>query len=485
MMIHVAQTPVVSALLQRVQQTIRNQGLLVPGDHVLLAVSGGVDSVSMLRLILAFGAAWNLRVTVAHIDHGLRGGESDGDAVFVRELAADYGVPCVVQSVVVASHGQGEGRQQTLQERAREVRYRALDEIASAVQAEKVAVAHTADDQAETVLMWMLRGAGLTGLAGMPYRRGARIIRPLLDVRREQLVGFLRAEGVLHREDSSNAKSVYRRNRIRHDVMPVLKQVNPGLVGVLQRQAHILRDEEDYLSALARDSYARVSRETDHLVEVDRLQFVALPMALQRRVLRLVVQRLHQVQQGPSFERVESVLACIQELSRCGTLRLDDLELLLTRTAVRMGCLASRGIPEVASDSSPLALPIPGAVRWPATGQRVVADELPMNAMDAAECTRWRVRIDRETVTPPFLVRSWQAGDRFCPTGMKGHSKKVQDVFADDKVPRFRRGQIPVVVAPEGIVWVAGIRADERFRVCPSSRRVVTLELVERMQEEI
>ena len=207
------------AFLHRVAGTVRRRALIERGQHVLVAVSGGPDSVALLALLHRLAASWRLTLTVAHFNYGLRGTESDGDEVFVVSLCRKLGVPLHVRKLSVGRRGRGN----SFQAEARRLRYEALETIARECGADRITVGHTADDQAETVLLWMLRGAGLAGLSGMPPSREGGIVRPLYDVSRAEVLAYLRVEGVQYREDSSNAKPRYLRNRIRHEVLPVLR----------------------------------------------------------------------------------------------------------------------------------------------------------------------------------------------------------------------------------------------------------------------
>jgi tRNA(Ile)-lysidine synthase len=258
--------------------------MLSGGETVVVAVSGGPDSMALLHLLRRLQDELHLRLRVAHVDHGLHQA-SAVHAAFVRRTAAAWGVSVSVRKVRAAAAARR--RRLTLEEAARALRYAALADVARRTGASHIAVAHTADDQAETVLLWMLRGAGADGLAGMPPVRphdGLRVIRPLFDLRREEVIAYLAAQRVPYRVDPTNRLRRPMRNRIRHDLLPRLAGYNPGIKGVLHRLAAQIADDAALLAALAREASASVVRSTSRGLAIDVARLRALPISLQRRV---------------------------------------------------------------------------------------------------------------------------------------------------------------------------------------------------------
>lgn len=456
------------ALVRLVGGTIRRHSLIAQGDRVLVAVSGGPDSVALLAVLAEVAPAWRVTVLAGHVNHGLRGAESDEDAEFVQGVCERLGVACAVER---APLGKGAG---SLQQRARERRYAALEHIADGLGAAKIALGHTADDQAETLLMWMLRGAGMGGLAGIPPARDRRFIRPLLDAQRPDVLGYLQVRGLGFRTDSTNAKPVYLRNRIRHELLPVLRQFNPGIVEVLGRQAEILREEHLYVNRLAEEELARVSRPgPDRTRTLDREKVLALPVALQRRVVQAAMRAAATSVKNPGFAAVEAVRRRVIR-GRSGTaIVAGGVRVEREYGHIHVGP-ASPLRPEGASPMEKdlaIPLPIPSETSWPATGQRVRVSWGEGAARGARPTDR--VTLDPGTFTPELTLRAWRAGDRFQPQGMQGRHKKLQDFFADLKIPRGRRAHVPLLVAPEGILWVVGYRVDHRFSAVGTGRRLI------------
>ena len=255
------------ALLSHLVRTVRQQELFVPGQHVLVAVSGGPDSIALLSLLHRLVPSWRLTLTAVHCNYGLRGAESDGDESFVRDFCQERQLSLVIHRPMLVKRQ----HHSSVQAAARDARYDFMKQLALEAGADRIAVGHTANDQAETVLMWLLRGAGMTGLAGMPYVREERIIRPLLEATREEVVAYLDHEGLSYRRDSSNEKPLYHRNRIRKELLPVVTRLVPAAIRVLQRQADLLREDEQYLTGITNELVRTlVSHHSSGVQQVDR-----------------------------------------------------------------------------------------------------------------------------------------------------------------------------------------------------------------------
>ncbi len=282
-------------LLARVQHTLASHHLVSPGSRVVVAVSGGADSVGLLHLLLSVRASWSVQLHVAHLDHGLREG-ARADAKFVQALAKRWELPVTVERRDVRAACAREGW--SLEDGARRTRYQYLLEVALRQSASAVAVAHTADDQAETVLMRLIRGAGLLGLAGMSLKRrlgdGVWLVRPLLGIWRHELLAQLRAAGLTYRDDAMNEDRRFLRNRIRHDLLPLLERdYNPNMKGALTQLAEQSRCDAAYLAEAAGRQWKRLVRmEPSRQAAISIVRFRRQPKALQRQLVREVVARV-------------------------------------------------------------------------------------------------------------------------------------------------------------------------------------------------
>lgn len=453
-------------LLHRLVRTVRARRLFESEQHLLVSVSGGPDSVALLSLLHQLAPSWRLQLTVAHFNYGLRGEESEGDQEFVTELCRRWDVPLVAMRLRIGDSGSG-----SLQAAARELRYHALESIADERGANRIALAHTADDQAETVLLWLLRGSGLTGLSGMPASRDGRVVRPLYDCSRSEVLSYLDGAGLSFRTDSTNAKPLYARNRVRHEILPALRRIAPGALRALSRSAELCREDDRFLNAYVTAlCEGQLRREQNGSWVVDRDVVRRLPRALQRRILRELFRRSHPGGRFPAMHVVEEALRGVMADAREPRVAASGFQ--VTETKVR--CPAERPTVAAASEPAPVPLPVPSAVRWPGTGQTI---RIEVCATREAALGRGpdRIIVDRDLLSGPLVVRAWRAGDRFYPAGLKGRSKKLQDFFTDLKVPVAVRRRIPLVAAPDGIVWVVGYRQDARWAPTPGTRRYLII----------
>jgi tRNA(Ile)-lysidine synthase len=474
-------------LLAHLVRTVRQQQLFVHGHHLLVAVSGGPDSTALLSLLHRLAQSWRLMLTVVHCNYGLRGAESDGDESFVSTFCKERQLPLVIHRPKLVKRRQ----RSSLQATARDARYDFMRQLAREVGADRIAVGHTANDQAETVLMWLLRGAGMAGLAGMPYAREDGIIRPLLAATREEVVAYLDHEGLTYRCDSSNEKPLYHRNRIRKELLPVITGLAPAAVRLLQRQADLLREDERYLAEATNElARALVSHDSRGGQRVDRRAFIKLPVALQRRLVRAILRTYDGEGRASSFRVVESVRRMFLKGRSGARLLLKQALVILEQGSVRFSPVAEGGhCNEIGSGQGgreTLPLPVPSTVYWARTNQQIQVQH--MNCRDAEVLgkgsSQGRVMFDADRFSEPLLVRAWQPGDRFSPHGMRGKSKKLQDFFTDRKVSRHKRGKVPLLVAPEGILWVVGMRQDERFIIRDGTTRCVVASVSDRALEK-
>ena len=478
-----------SPLARGMAEAARTRRLFSPGDHLLAAVSGGPDSVALLSLLTELAPSWMLVLCAVHVNHGLRGAESEEDARFVASLCERLGVKLVCERVDLTGPARRRARQ-SLQEYAREARYAAMQRVGQALGSDKIALGHTADDQAETLLMWMLRGSGTTGLAGIPPSRGPQFIRPLLDYSRADIVAYLETQGLEFREDSSNGKLLYLRNRVRHELLPTLKRFNPALLKVLGRQAEILREEDLCLQqSVSEHMVQMVCQDAEGTVVVDRAALLALPLALQRRMVRTLIRQTSGVIKAPTFGAVSAVLDQVIHGRSGSAITVQGAQIarayeriqFRTRNASLNARLSASSVAWGDAEKG-LVLPVPSTLRWPLTGQMIRVRFGSSAAADVAIVPTQPQSIamfDADRFTMELLVRSWRPGDVFQPLGMGGRRKKLQDYFADIKLPREERSRVPLMAAPEGILWIAGHRPDHRFYTTTSTKSTLVAELLD------
>ena len=459
-------------LLEKVRGTIEREGLLGRDETILVAVSGGPDSVALLHILaeLSAGRAWTF--AGIHIHHGLRGEEADADADLARRAAEKLRVPFETDSIQPGTNPS--------EDHLRRLRYDVLAARARKVGATAVALGHQRDDQVETVLHRIARGSGIRGLAGIPFSReladsgGARLVRPLLDCSREEILAYLSAREIPWREDRSNKDTLYTRNRIRHEVLPVLEEaLNPNIRVSLARLSTLARDALEILETEGR-RILREGREAGNPqggIRVDRWETLS-PIVL-GEALRFAYLEAGGMEGGFTYETVQGLLAAIRsgETTYHATwpggipLRLREGRLFLGETAEP---------PEPA----PLPIEVPGRASFPRGGLELRSNLTSRMEMEKeggpAGTDPGRVWFDWEALSPPLSLRPWRKEDTLHPFG--GPSiKEVREVLADAKVPRADRSRLPVVADREGVIWIVGVRRSARAPVTEDTSRVLSL----------
>ena len=433
------------------------------GGTVLVALSGGVDSVVLLHLLHEFRATLGLTLHAAHLNHKLRP-EADADQAFCEALCARLGVPLTTRGERPDAPGESP------QAAARTLRYRFLDQVAQAVGADVIATAHHRDDVAETLVMRLVTGAGTTGLSAMAPRRGNRV-RPLLWAAKNDLIAHAAHHGLGHVEDASNAEPRYLRNRIRQRVMPELAALNPAIGATLAREAALLGDVETYLSAqVAPHIGTLIHRDGVHLV-IDRLGVARLPAALAQRVVHGALVQALTVPPGAAH-----VLAVVDLATGPAGRRVTLPGGVVAVAEYRHLRL---GAPAQTPHADPIPLNLPGVTDLPWAGMRLQAAVAP--AREAPVSEGW-LHLDSARAEAELIVRGRRPGDRFAPEGMGGHSKKLKDYLIDCKVPRGERDRVALLTCGDDICWVVGMRADHRFAVSGADpgQRVLAIRILPR-----
>ncbi|MBI4593124.1 MAG: tRNA lysidine(34) synthetase TilS [Candidatus Rokubacteria bacterium] len=445
-------------VLDVVRDTVRRHAMLAGGELVLVAVSGGGDSIALLHLLVRLAPEWRLRLHVLHVDHGLRA-DSSRDAEFVRAVGARLGVPVSVAAVAVERRG-------SLEEAARVARYRALETHADRLGAQRIAVGHTADDQAETVLMRLFEGASVRGLAAIPPVRG-RIIRPLLGARRGALRAELERAGLGWVDDPTNADPKFLRNRVRHELLPTLAACyDADLVAALTRVAGHARASVETMERLAAAELERLASVSTDAVTLPSAGLVRLPREVAAEVLRQAAGRLGGG--GPLRAWAHRGLARVlatpppRRPFRLGAVRVE-----VSSGMVRL----ARG-PARVLDPHPLS--VPGRLELPEIG--LVFEAWCRDASGyAIPRSRTLVAFDADRLAPPLVVRRRRRGDRFRPFG--GGERRLKAFLIDAKVPRWDRDRLPIVESGGEIVWVGGVRRGAAAPVTGETVRVVELVL--------
>lgn len=457
-------------MLKKVIHFIEEYSLFAPGDTVVTAVSGGADSVALLDILVSFREL-RLNLVAAHLNHLLRGAEADADEEFVLKLAGSYGVPVVVKRVDVGEVARTEGR--SLEDAGRAARYAFFDELAVSHKAHAVALAHHADDQAETVVMRLLRGAGGSGLCAMAPKSAGLYVRPLLNVNRREIEAYLQRRGIAWRTDSSNAAADFLRNRIRHELIPYLARYNPAISHRLSATAEAMAADEEFLEAATSAAFA------SHAVLSAGRIILALPgLRSEPRGIRLRLYRRAILQAKGNLARIGfSHLRAIDCLvfSAKPHLTLDLPDRL--RAAKSYGEISfSAGEDKKPLFSGEIYLDGPGIYPLPGSGMLAVDYADASGDLKSAPATTAYFDLDRAPF--PWRVRTIRPGDRFSPFGMTGQ-KKVKELFIDAKVPLSFRRRIPILFCGETLLWVGGIRRSNAASLTTGTKTVARAEILD------
>ncbi len=431
-------------LTETIRKTIAHHELIPAGAKVVVGVSGGADSVALLRVFQAL----EVPVTVAHLNHQLRGVESDGDEAFVRDLAEELGFPMVGKSVDVRKRAEASGL--SLEMAARQARHDFFAEFGDAV----VALAHHADDQVETFLLRLARGAGTEGLSGMSFAQtigSLRLIRPMLKIPRPEILQWLEENHFAWREDASNRDPAFLRNRIRHSILPRLgRELNPNIRENILRTMEILQAENQCMDLIVDEASSLEPHTTATRLEASS----TLPLAVRRRLVRKWL--FEQGAEEVGFEAVEKILALMDKAEGTTVFELNDWQ----RVVVEYGTSRLEFVGQAFQPARGRQECLPHMVLTTELGRGWKKDGAEqIGALPAA------ASFDAERVgDAPITVRSFEPGDRMEPLGMEGH-RKLQDIFTDAKIPRARRASIPVVVCRGEIIWIPGYRIDRKWKV--------------------
>jgi len=459
----------IQTLIRNVTDTLNRHRMIRRGDGVVVAASGGPDSTCLLDVLHRLAPDGGLHLVVAHFDHGLRGAQDALETGFVRDLARARGLAFEVGRAPDLRQVPG-----SLEERAREVRYAFLERIRQKHQCQRIALGHTLDDQAETVLMRLLRGSGLSGLIGMPPTREPGVIRPLIRMRRSQIEAYLDGQGLSWCTDASNLEAGCLRNRIRLHLIPQLLAYQPRLVEHLGDLADLLREEDRFMDQAARQWVgAHKSLSIDGTdVSLPREAWLSLEPGLQRRVIRQAVKegagglrRLHRV-------HVDAIMGLLREgRSQAGLDLPGGLRVQRVYDRVLFGDPCSEDLP-----AHGRSLPGPGAYDVDGTGLRFTLKERARAEVSSLAVSPRVAFLDAARLSYPLELRPVKPGDRFVPLGMHGH-RKVKDFLIDRKVPLSDRRRALILASHGEVAWLCGYRLDDRFKVTGRTDRVLEVRI--------
>jgi tRNA(Ile)-lysidine synthase len=460
----------IRAFQTRFTACLQDERMVLRGQRILTAVSGGVDSVVMLDLFRTIADAWNLSLGVIHFNHGMRKKAAGLDESFVRDLARDYGLPFYSCLADVNGFTLREGL--SLEEGARELRMRFLVEILERGVYDCVALAHQADDQVETVLMRLAQGAGIRGLGGIRWKRGF-FIHPLLAFTRDEVESYALKKKLIFREDRTNKERIYLRNRIRRDVVPCLEKAMGHTVKTsIVRSASAIQDAERLVRRVAEEQEGGIVRRVGRAeIVLDIFPFLRYFKSVQITILSRILEELGGFEKGIRRSTFQQILQ-LAEKGRSGS----RIELApgLTGIRDRRSLVFYRKLPSF----HPIPVKAGETAALPGWGAKFRSGLIDMKISMKDRGTKPDCEyLDFDRLVPPLYIRTQYPGDRFIPLGMKGR-KKLHDFFIDSGVPNYRRSSVPLLVDRNGIVWVMGFRIDERVKITRNTIRVLRVEYI-------
>ena len=464
------------------RRTIALHDMIRHGERVLVAVSGGPDSTALLHLLHGLAEEMRLDLHVAHLDHGWRGRASEKDAEFVRRTAIRLGLPVTVGRVNPIAWAHRASKQSSREARGRALRSEFLLETARQIGAQKVALGHTLDDQAESFLLRLLRGSGARGLGGTYPVVDGVIVRPLIEIRRRDLLAWVRDRHLHYRIDATNHDLSLARSRVRLKLMPLLeKQFNPAVSEALAHAADLLREEDRHLNGQAEAAFRSLQTQRRQGVHLPAKALADLPLAIRRRVVRLGMAEARGDLRQVELRHVAQALRLLEEPHgrRSFTLpggamvsrEMDGL-LVAPRGPRRLAAAA-----DAAGPPREALCPVPGEVAIDGFDLRLKATVVPRDTVghEFLSDDRGRAFLDADLLPGPLLIRPRRPGDRFVPLGAPG-TRKVKAFLIDRKVPFEERGRIPIVLCGDRIAWIVGHEIDDRFKVTAGTQRVLVLE---------
>jgi tRNA(Ile)-lysidine synthase len=450
-------------LIEQVRQTIEKFHMLERGDRVLVAVSGGPDSVALLHLLWRLEDVLGIHLHVGHLDHGLRGSSSRGDAQYTRRLARRLELPVTLGRIQLSPGSTG-----NLEEQARLARYAFLEKVADQIKAQRIATGHQADDQAETILMRILRGAGSAGLSGIPPVRG-RIVRPCIQLRRNQIEEYLRRFRLRPRRDDTNLEHHYLRNQIRRELIPLLERsYNPNIIETLNRIGRLESEESAFFEQMSQKLLERLAKKgCNGKIVLDLRSFADYFSIEGKFLIRELIRRTKGDLRRIGFGHLEQVLRLGREGSVGSRVHLPD-GIVVERCGQSL--IFTKDLPQPFCET----VQLPGKNELSSAGWCLTAELVTKSGIPWPPKVRdgYEAFMDWAQVQGPFELRTRRRGDRFRPLGMRG-TRKLSDFLIDRKVPRIQRDEVPLLVGRDGIFWIVGHAIADPYKVTDSTRAVL------------
>lgn len=461
-----------SGLIEDVRKTVYKHNMITEGDKIIVGVSGGPDSLCLLHVLKELCGEYGCSLYAAHLNHKFRGEAADADAEFVREICMEWGIPAFIEAFDVPAYIEETGL--SPEEAGREIRYRLFDQVSEKVGGNKIAVAHNLNDHIETILMRFMRGSGIDGLKGIEAVRG-NIIRPLLEIDRSRIEEYCSEKGLNPRIDKTNLESVYHRNKIRLELIPYIeKNFNPNIKMALSRFSGLIKDENDFLETETAEKFQGIAELSCDRAAINVPKLTALHTALQRRIIRLCMEKLASTLNGFDFKHFEGVLELAEKSTGAAIILPHKLkafrsydEIVLVKDIVKPDkkCYYK------------LKYDYDNSVE---TDNGCITIERK-NTKDIGELRGQKdmIYIDPSRIKEGLVLRCREPGDMFAPIGMKG-TKKLKEYLIDEKVPREKRDGLELIADGNEIVWIVGGRLSEKYKITDKTTDAVVIKYIRR-----
>ncbi len=446
------------------EKTIRDFGLIKKNDSILVAFSGGPDSTALLYLFDQLKSKYSLKLVAAHLDHGIRS-ESASDREFCRQTCRSLKIK--FHSLKIDIPAQAKKRKLSIEEAGRNCRYEYFQKLSLKYGYARIATGHTSDDNAETVIFNLARGAGLKGLAGIPFKRGA-IIRPLLEIEKSELLAWLKSKKIPFALDKSNLSSDYARNRIRKNIIPQFKKLNPLFAGALSRFSRNIAGDLEYLRFSAVSSYENaLVKSSNNKIVLDLGKLKGYDKSLRKLTIAEVFSRFGGVGDGLSYDAFERAMGICDGKSGNKTHLGQGIWIEKSQNQVSLR--------KIISGRKDIKLNIPGITRIPLSEKHFSAEILKRSEIKKLKTGPDTAIFDMAGMTK-MRIRFWREGDKIRPLGMRG-ARLLSDVFTDRKIPTFERQEIPLLISGGEIAWIAGVMMADDFKVRPETADVLRIRL--------
>ncbi len=463
-----------SDTLEQVKNTINKYSMIEMNDKIVVGVSGGPDSMCMLHILLMLKEKYNLSIYGAHLNHQFRGEEADRDALYVKDICLQWGVPVFLKVFDVPAYAKESGL--SAEDAGRIIRYQLYDEVANKIGGNKIAVAHNLNDHIETIIMNLIRGSGMEGLAGIEAIRG-RIIRPLINTDRKDIEKYCEANGIDARIDKTNLEPIYGRNKVRLELIPYIENnLNPNIMNTINRFSHIVCKENDFLNDESQNAFTDVAKCFKNSIKYSIIKLQGLHTALKRRVIRIGLEKLTGNLKNIEYIHIEEIIAILNKKTGAAVILPKNLiayisydELILKKN--------------IKTETEKFFYRLEPDTKSHFRNMVISVESLSVHEVDDLRHKVDEVYMDRSKIKENLILRNRNPGDIFSPMGLKG-SKKLKDYFIDEKIPKEERDSVELIADGKEIVWVVGKRLSENYKITNSTKDVLKIKIFRGLTNE-